>query len=197
MVSARQIQKTALTFPNLLSALRLALGVVLLGIAWWGNGRVFIGVLIFAFFLDLIDGPIARCWGMVSVLGPKIDSYADFSVYVSFFIGAWWLWPEIVQREAVFISLLGLSIVLPALTGLIKFRKATSYHTWLVKTAVVCMVPASLLLFLGGPAWPFQVAAVISACAGLEEIVISLLLDEPRSDVRSVFDLRGRGTGPG
>lgn len=185
----RQILKTALTFPNLLSALRLVLGMVLLGLAWRGNAVAFIGVLIFAFFLDLIDGPIARRWRQVSELGPVLDSCADFSVYMTFLIGAWWLWPEIVRRELVFIVLLGLSIVVPALVGFFKFRRPTSYHTWLVKIAVVCMAPGSILLFVGGPAWPFQVATVISVMAGLEEIAISLLLDHPRSDIRSVIDI--------
>jgi len=184
-----QIQKTVVTFPNLLSALRLVLGLVLLGIAWRGNTAVFIGVLAFAFFLDFIDGPLARRWQQVSELGSTIDSYADFSVYMAFLIGAWWLWPEIFRRELLFISLLGLSIVLPTLVGLIKFRRATSYHTWLVKVAVVCMVPGSILLFAGGPAWPFQIATVISVVAGLEEIAISLLLDHPRADIHSVIDI--------
>jgi CDP-diacylglycerol--glycerol-3-phosphate 3-phosphatidyltransferase len=192
----QQIKKTALTFPNLLSALRLVLGIVLLGIAWRGNTAVFIGILVFAFFLDFIDGPIARRWQQVSELGSTIDSYADFSVYMAFLIGAWWLWPEIVQRELLFISLLGLSIVLPALVGLIKFRRATSYHTWLVKIAVVCMAPGSILLFVGGPAWPFQIATIISVAAGLEEIAISLLLEHPRADIRSVFDILAPGTDP-
>ena len=196
MVQMPRIKKTVLTFPNLLSALRLVLGVVLFGIAWMGNSAVFIGVLVFAFFLDFIDGPIARRWQQVSELGPKIDSWADFTVYLAFIIGAWWLWPEIFRRELLFISLLGLSIVLPALMGLIKFRRATSYHTWLVKVAVVCMAPGSILLFVGGPAWPFQIATVISVVAGLEEIAITLLLDHPRSDIRSVIDLFAREGDP-
>ena len=192
----QEIQKTLLTIPNLLSALRLALGMSLFVIAWRGNSGVFIGVLIFAFLLDLIDGPIARRWQQVSELGPKIDSWADFSVYLAFIIGAWWLWPEIVRRELLFISLLGLSIVLPALVGLIKFHRATSYHTWLVKIAVVCMAPGSILLVMGGPVWPFQIATVISIMAGAEEIAITLLLEHPRSDIRSVIDILRQGTDP-
>ncbi|MGH8119246.1 MAG: hypothetical protein ACRESK_01375 [Gammaproteobacteria bacterium] len=66
-----------------------------------------------------------------------------------------------------------------------------------MKLAVVCMAPASILLFVGGPAWPFQIAAVISALAGMEEIAISLLADVPHSDVRSVFDILEQRTGTG
>lgn len=181
------VLKRTLTLPNLLSILRLLLGPVLLGVAWAGAAQVFIGVLILAFFLDLIDGPIARRFGLVSELGPKLDSLADFSVYVSGLVGAWWLWPELVRREQVYFMLLALGILLPALIGLLKFHRATSYHTWLVKTAVVCMAPSIIILFLGGPPWPFRIAAVLSALAGTEEIIITLLVREPRSDVRHVF----------
>lgn len=183
------MQRSVLTFPNLLSTIRFGLGFILLGIAWAGYAQWFIGTLILAFFLDFIDGPIARRWHQVSELGSVLDSYADFSVYAAFLIGAWWLWPETVRQELVFITLLGLGIVLPALTGFIKFRRGTSYHTWLVKFAVVCMAPASIILFLGGPAWPFRIASIISLLAGVEEIAISLLLQQPRSDVRTVLDL--------
>ena len=97
MIARKKLLPTPLIFPHLLSALRLVLGFVLLGMAWRGDAGVFIGVLIFAFFLDFIDGPIARRWHQVSKPGPIIDSYADFSVYMAFLIGAWWLRPDIIH----------------------------------------------------------------------------------------------------
>lgn len=176
-----------MTLPNQLSILRLLLGPVLLVLAWFGFADVFIGVLIFAFLLDLIDGPIARKLNQVSRLGPRLDSYADFSIYLSFLTGACLLWPMIVRRELVYIIITGASIVLPAAAGLIKFHKATSYHTWLVKGAAVTMAPGAILLFINGPAWPFHIATMISALAALEEIIITLILPAPRSDVGTIL----------
>lgn len=178
-----------MTLPNLLSILRLTLAPVLLLLAWAGLSATFIGVLIVAFLLDLIDGPIARKFNQVSALGPKLDSYADFSIYLCFLIGACLLWPGIVRRELPFIVITGASIVLPAVFGLIKFRRATSYHTWLVKCAAMVMAPSAVLLFINGPAWPFRTAAVISAVAALEEIVITFMLHAPRSDVGSLVHI--------
>ena len=172
-----------LNLPNFLSILRLCLGPVLIAIALLDRETVFIAVLIFAFLLDLVDGPIARLTGHVTEAGSRMDSYADFSIYISFIIGAVRLWPEIVQRELVFLVLVAASIVLPALAGLVKFHTATSYHTWLVKIAAVCMAPSAIILFLGGPAWPFHIATVISVLAGLEEIIMTLLMREPHSNV--------------
>ena len=178
-----------MTLPNILTLIRLALGFMLLAIAWLDREMIFVGVLILAFFLDLIDGPIARWTHQTSELGSWLDSVADFSIYMAFTIGACLLWPDIILRELLYVSLLVGSIVIPALAGYIKFRQATSYHTWLVKFAVACMAPASIILFIGGPAWPFQIASIISVVAGLEEVVITFLLKHPRSDVRSIIHI--------
>lgn len=178
-----------MTLPNLLSCLRLILAPVLLVLAWFGFGYAFIIVLIFAFLLDLIDGPLARKLNQVSRLGPKLDSYADFSIYLSFLIGACLLWPAIVRRELIFIIMAGASIILPPIIGLIKFHTATSYHTWLVKCAAVVMAPSAILLFINGPAWPFHIAVIVSVIAAAEEITITLLLSEQHSDVGTLLHI--------
>ncbi len=74
-----------------------------------------------------------------------------------------------------------------------KFREVTSYHTWLVKFAAVCMAISAIVMFMNGPAWPFRIASILCLMAGIEEIVITGILDKPYSNVRSlVHVLRGR-----
>ena len=173
--------------PNLLSSLRLALGPLLLHVAWRGDQEGFLVILILAFLLDLIDGPIARLTGQVTELGPKLDSWADFSIYVALPIGAWWLWPEIIIRERIYVGLAVASVLLPTIVGLVKFRRPTSYHTWLTKLAVVCMAPSVILLLMEGPAWPFRLSAVIAILAGIEEILISIISKDSRSDAKTII----------
>ena len=48
------------------------------------------------------------------------------------------------------------------------------------------------VLFFGGPAWPFRWAAVICMLAAIEEIALTLLLSEPESNVRSLWDVLKR-----
>jgi phosphatidylglycerophosphate synthase len=183
------MKKFLMTLPNALTFLRLILGFILFVIAWIDKETVFVAILIFAFFLDLIDGPIARWTHQTSEFGSWLDSLADFSVYMAFIFGAWWLWPEIILRELLYVCLLSISIVVPVLIGYIKFRRGSSYHTWMVKFAVVCMAPSSIILFVGGSAWPFQIASIICFFAGIEEIMVTLVLDKPRSDVRSIIHI--------
>ncbi len=176
-----------MNFANGLSLLRLTLAPVLLLLAWHDAPGGFLAVLIAAFFLDLVDGPIARGLQQVSVTGAQPDSIADFAIYSVFIIGAWLLWPDIVRREAAWFAVVGSSIALPVCAGLVKFRRPTSLHTWMVKAAAVSMAPSAIALFAGYAEWPFRVATVVCVIAAIEETVIIAVLREPRSDVRSIF----------
>lgn len=173
--------------PDLLGVLRLFSAFILLLLAWHAQHTVFIAVLIFAFLLDAIDGPIARHYHQTSEAGARLDSIADFSVYLVLMVSVWWLWPDIVASEAAYIIVAAISIVLPVLVGWFKFYTWTSYHTWLVKFATVCIAPASVLLILEGPAWPFHIATVVCVLAAIEEITITLILDKPKADVQHVW----------
>lgn len=171
----------------MISSFRLSLAPVLLLLAWAGFANYFLTVLIIAFVTDAIDGPLARHIHQDTIAGSRLDSWADVSIYLAYPVGAWWLWPDVILRELLFVLLVVASIVLPALAGLIKFHRFTSYHTWMVKIAAVSMAVTSLVMFVFGPAWPFRIAAVLCVIAGLEEILITLLLEKPRSNVRSLW----------
>jgi CDP-diacylglycerol--glycerol-3-phosphate 3-phosphatidyltransferase len=181
------MERITLTLPNILGLTRFVIGFVLLALAWFGYKNIFIGALCFAFLLDAIDGPIARYFHMTSAQGARLDSIADFNIYISLLISLFILWPNIVEEEFIFIVLAILAIITPAIIGLIKFKNTTSYHTWLVKISSVFFAPSIILLLLGGPSWPFRFAIVIGLLASLEEIIITLLLDKPRSDVKHIF----------
>jgi len=176
-----------LTVPNAMSTLRLLLAPVLIVLALEGCPYAFVGVLILAFLLDYTDGTVARLLHQVSELGDRLDSWGDFAIYTSYLLGAWWLWPEIVLREAPWVGAVAASILCPVAVALVKFGQTTAYHTWSVKLASGCMAPASIILFLGGPAWPFHAATFVCLLAAAEEIAITLLLERPRTNLRSVF----------
>ena len=174
---------------NGLSGLRLALAPVLLCLAWRDEPRLFLSGLVAAFLLDLVDGPIARYLRQVSVVGAELDSIADFAIYTVFIIGAWLLWPDTVRQMPVYFTAVAASIVVPVCAGIVKFRRPTSLHTWMVKAAAVSMAPAAIALFAGIALWPFRVATFVCVLAAIEECIIIALLREPRSDVHSIFHM--------
>lgn len=181
-----------LTLPNLLTGFRFVAAPVLLWLAWHGRGIAFMELLAVAFLTDLLDGMIARLSGQVTPFGATLDSWADVITYLTIALCCWWLWPEIVSKERLYVGLIVASCLLPALAGFFKFGRFTSYHTWAVKIAAASMGLTLYVLFLGGPPWPFRVAAVICLVAAIEEIAITLLLPEPESNLRSVWDVLKR-----
>lgn len=176
-----------LTLPNLLTCFRFIAAPVLLWLAWHGNGALFLWLLGCSFLTDALDGFVARLTQQVSELGATLDSWADVIIYITIVISAWWLWPELVQQEIVAVSLIVSSYVLPALVGMVKFGAFTSYHTWTVKFAAAGVAVAMYLLFLCKLALPFEIAAFICVLAALEEIAITLILPEKRSNISSLW----------
>ena len=181
-----------LTLPNLLTGFRFVAAPGLLWLAWHGYGIAFMLLLALAFLTDLLDGFAARLTGQVSQFGAMLDSWADVITYLTIAIGCWWLWPDVVYRELIFVILMVSSCLLPAVVGFSKFGCFTSYHTWSVKIAAASMGLSLYILFFGGPAWPFRLAAVICILAAIEESALTLLLSESKSNVRSIWDVLKR-----
>ena len=195
MNSKQHSGQSRLTLPNLLTGFRFVAAPGLLWLAWQGHGIAFMILLAFAFLTDLLDGLAARLTGQVSQFGATLDSWADVITYLTIAISCWWLWPDVVHRELLFVVLIVASCLLPAFAGFSKFGRFTSYHTWGVKIAAASMCLSLYIMFLGGPEWPFRVAAVICILAAIEEIALTLLLSEPESNVRSVWDVLRRTSG--
>lgn len=176
-----------LTLPNLLTGFRFVAAPFLLWLAWHGYAIAFMVLLAITFATDLLDGLTARLTGQVTQFGATLDSWADVMTYLTIALCCWWLWPDVISRERLYVGLTIASCLLPALAGMLKFGRFTSYHTWGVKIAAASMGLTLYVLFLSGPAWPFRVAAVICILAAIEEIAITWLLPEPESNLRSVW----------
>jgi len=172
--------------PNLVSSVRILIAPVLFVFAFRGMENWFLGALLFSGFTDVADGFLARKFNLITPLGAHLDSWGDFTIYSTMAACAWILWPEITQRELLYYALILFSFLLPALVGLVKFGKLTGYHTWAVKVAVLATFVGYVALYAELASWPFMLASVLCVIAGTEEILITFILREERTDVRSV-----------
>jgi len=171
---------------NIISGLRVAAMPVLLIVAWSGYAAAFLVGLALCLISDMVDGWLARHYRQTSVLGAKMDSWADLAMYAVLPPAAWWLWPDLVRQEATSVVIALASYTLPVVVGLLKFRRLTSYHTWGAKCSSV-LVGAGVVLLLGWRTpWTFRIAIVVLAAAEIEEIAITLTLREWRADVPSI-----------
>jgi len=172
--------------PNALSASRIVLLPLLFCLAWHGHAVAFLIVLGCSLATDSVDGLLARKMGVDSDFGARLDTIGDLATYCSLPLFAWWLWPGIMRRELALVVPVVLSYILPVLAGFLKFGCVTSYHTYAAKTSAVLMSCSVILLFSGITPIPFRVLAVIPVLAGVEEMLITLILPRPRSNIHTL-----------
>jgi cardiolipin synthase len=173
--------------PNLVSSIRILIAPLLIYLALQQHQTWFLALLLFSGFTDVLDGFLARKLNQVTTLGSHLDSWGDFTIYSTMAIGAWILWPEIAQREIIYFSFILFSFLLPIWIGLIKFGRLTSYHTWSVKLAVFVTFLGYVALFSDIASWPFKLAGLLCVYAGVEEILITIVMSDERADVRSLW----------
>ena len=83
--------------------------------------------------------------------------------------------------------------------SLVRFGALPSYHTRGAKICAFVMASTALLLFADGPEWPVKAALVAVFAANIEQMLISLTLRRPQTDVPSLVHalrLRRRGGAP-
>jgi CDP-diacylglycerol--glycerol-3-phosphate 3-phosphatidyltransferase len=173
--------------PNLVSFIRILVAPALFYFALTHQPDWYIGALLFAVFTDVLDGFLARALNQITEMGSRLDSWGDFIIYSTMTICAWILWPEILQREIIYFTIIVISFTFPTILGFIKFHRFTSYHTWSVKLAVFVTVISYILLFTEILDWPFRLAAFFCLYAAIEEIAITLLTQQQHVDVRTVW----------
>ena len=173
--------------PSLVSGLRLALAPVLLALAWSGRSGLFLACLIASLVTDAADGLLARRLNQATSLGAKLDSWGDFVTALALPFCGWWLRPDAVRQEALYLAA-GICVYLGAVVvGFCKFRRLTSYHTWGAKLSSILFGAAVLGFFAGGPSWGLRLAMPIVVLASLEEIVITVTLPELQANVPSLW----------
>ena len=181
------IRQEMLQIPNLVSMLRILIAPLLFVFAFLGLEYWFLGALIFSGLTDVVDGFLARKLNQITSLGARLDSWGDFTIYSTMAICAWILWPEVTERELPHYAMILFSLLTPAWLGLAKFGKITGYHTWSVKVAVLATFIGYIALYTGLADWPFALAAWLAVIAGAEEVLITLVLRQERTDVRSLL----------
>jgi CDP-diacylglycerol--glycerol-3-phosphate 3-phosphatidyltransferase len=181
------LAESRLSVPNGLSAFRVVVVPVLLALAWHGAVEFFLIGFALGLASDVLDGVLARRLGQVTEFGATLDQWADFALWLSLPLAAWWLWPEIIRREAPYVTVALVCMLLPTAIAFLKYREVPGYHTGSVKLGSVLMGVSVPLLLLFDVAWPFRGAALFQVVCAIDELGITLLLPECRHDVPSLF----------
>lgn len=183
-----------LTVPNGIALLRLigAPGLLLLAHAERP------GLVLLAFLgleaSDWLDGKLAAVLDQRSTLGARLDSVADAVMYSSLLGALWILKGELFLAEWAWMAPAVLGYLVSWAVSLAKFGKIPGYHAWSAKISWLFALLAAVALLAANDVRLLRVAAVSVTLANLEAILLTLQLDSPRSDVRSIFKLEAGRT---
>jgi len=183
------MKRPAFYLVNAITGYRLMATFVLAFLLYQLNLHLFKWLLGVSFFTDLIDGFLARKLKVQSSFGARLDSVADDLTVFAGIAGMY------IFKYFFFEKHLPLLVLLLALffiqTGIAYYRygKTTSFHTYLAKTAAIFQGTFLILLFFMDkpPEILFYMAAFITAIELVEEIIITFVLSEWRTDVKGIF----------
>ncbi len=174
---------------NGITLYRLLAAPVLVVLIFTDQYHVFKWLLALSFFTDLIDGFLARKFGVTSVFGSRIDSIGDDLTVLAGIIGAFVFKTGFIREHALIIGVLFVLLITQNVMALLRYRKISSFHTYSAKTAAVAQGCFLILLFiLPAPLLPlFYLAALLSAVDLLEEIILVMLLPDFKTDVKGIY----------
>jgi CDP-diacylglycerol--glycerol-3-phosphate 3-phosphatidyltransferase len=160
--------------------------------AYYANEKLFFILFTLMLISDVLDGYLARKLHQCTKIGTKLDSMGDYITYISIPFATWWLWPELIKSEAVYITTAFVLFLVPGVIARIRFGEMVAYHTWLTKlTAVVISIGLMLLLFTKEDLL-FHLSVYLLFFEALEHLGITFILKRPRSNVKSLWHVLKR-----
>jgi len=181
------------TVPNAICVVRLLGSPLLPVFAWMNRPGVVVGLLIAGLLGDWIDGKIARRLNQRSAFGPLLDTLADVVMYTALAGAIIILRGPFVLDHLPWFGVIGVTYAISVLISVARFGRWPTYHTRAAKVCWLLVGLAAIVLLLNGPNWPFYPAAVGVILTNLEAIALTCLLDQPRTDIESVFTAPRRG----
>jgi phosphatidylglycerophosphate synthase len=174
---------------NGITMYRLVSAPLILLLAIRGELIWFKCLIAMSFFTDAIDGPLSRKYKVTSVFGSRLDSVADDATIFVSALGLWIIFPEFLKKNWMIIAGLFGLFGIQTVAALIVYKKVTSFHTYLAKTAAVAQAMFFISIFFDfGPTYfLFIVSAVITALELIEEIILVFVLPKWDTNVRGLY----------
>lgn len=182
-----RVTNRLLTVPNFLCLVRLVGSVILVPIALQGHNEIFLWLFIFLAMTDWFDGKLAILLDQRTVLGARLDSWADAALYAALLFGVVTMYGDTLRSELVWIGVAVAGYLLSVAAGLWKYKRWPSYHTRAAKTSWFLTAVAVVALFSEWALWPLRVAAVAVGITNVEALLITAISPAWRADVTSVF----------
>ena len=174
---------------NAITWYRVAMVPVLVLLLLFGRIDIFKWLLPISFFTDAIDGFLARKYKVASVFGARLDSIGD-DLTVAAGIAGIIIWkPGFIKEQALWLGILLALFIIQLAIAFYKFRKPTSFHTYLAKLAAVAQ-GLFIIIFFFDPFLPpafFYIAWAITALDLVEEILLTLFIKKWATNIHGLY----------
>lgn len=183
------IEKYSYKVINAITGYRVIAAPVMLLLVFTGNLNTFKWLLPLSFFTDLVDGSLARKYKVTSIFGAKLDSIGDDLTVLAGITGMLVFRFNFVKNEIGIISILFALLIVQNLLALIRYRKISSFHTYLAKLAALLQgIFLILSFFTTKPNYIlFYTASVITLLDLTEEIILVLILPKWEVNVKGLY----------
>lgn len=174
---------------NGITLYRVIAAPVLLVLLFKEEYQLFKWLLLLSFFTDFIDGYLARKFKVTSVIGTRLDSIGDDLTVLVAMIGLFKINPSFIKEQQVYLIVLFILFLAQACFAFIRYRKMTSFHTYLAKLAAFAQgIFLLLVFFLDRPMmFLFYAAVLVTFLELVEEIIIVALLPRWQTNVRGLY----------
>jgi cardiolipin synthase (CMP-forming) len=171
--------------PTQITCARIVLTAILHVVVLIGSRGWFLGLYALAFLSDVLDGYLARRWGLESYFGMRLDSYADYLLIAS---SVWWAWlycPEMFLDHARIWGAMGVSLAIPQAIALTRLKRNAGFHLYTTKlTGWIAFA-----LFVHAVAFGYSITLLYALAGAVmiksaEETAICLLVADPYADLR-------------
>jgi len=171
--------------PNAISIARLCAVPVLAWLAHQNHQQAFTWLLVAALFSDAVDGYIARAFSLTSGTGATLDSVADAVLMILIGYGTWVFHPIVFQEHGMILGLVMFLWLVEHVGAIVRYGRPSSFHTQLVRVAVVAVSIFIVVLFiLGFYKWLFFAAITLSLAAVVEQLTMLWLVSEWTPDLK-------------
>lgn len=176
------------TIPNILSLYRIVIFPFILWLILSGQENLFSLFITISLVSDILDGLIARAFHLQTRIGARLDSWADLGTYILAFMAIYFFKWNAISEHAFMLIIFASVMVISYAIVFLKFGALIGMHTYMFKVTGYMQGAFIVSLFLWGfYAIPYYICLGWGTLACIEEILIMLVLEKPRSNVRGLY----------
>ena len=180
--------ENVLNIPNLLSLYRL---IVFPLIAWFAFKEMetwFVVFICISLVTDILDGFLARRFGLVTKFGAALDNLADLGTYILALYGIYQFKWDVIQPHAWLLYLFLFIFAFSYIVSFVRFGKIPGLHLYSgVSAGYVQGIFLFVLFAWGFIDWFYYLAMTWGVLAYTEKTLVLFNLDDIRANTKGLY----------